>query len=224
MRLVCPSCSAEYDISTEAIGAKGRMVRCAACASEWFQTPPSKADMAARAEPQVAQNPASIPVPEPAVDSTRGLSALSGFDDEPDVAPAKEYPAGKSESALSRLTSFADEEDEPVQQVYHDVDPEPRKELDPVVEERALRGRHSEELDQLTASLRSAEDEPDMRSGGAFLAGFATVTLVALVLIAVYVKAPELAELAPAVKAPLAAYSDIVDQGRIALESVKSGG
>ena len=38
MRLTCPSCASEYDVDAAAIGARGRMVRCANCEAEWFQS------------------------------------------------------------------------------------------------------------------------------------------------------------------------------------------
>lgn len=37
MILVCPNCSTRYLLSSAAIGAEGRDVRCAKCAHEWFQ-------------------------------------------------------------------------------------------------------------------------------------------------------------------------------------------
>ncbi len=38
MQLVCPNCDAHYDISPSALGPKGKEVRCAKCAHEWFAT------------------------------------------------------------------------------------------------------------------------------------------------------------------------------------------
>lgn len=37
MILTCPSCSASYNVSTDAIGLDGRTVRCRKCKHEWFQ-------------------------------------------------------------------------------------------------------------------------------------------------------------------------------------------
>jgi predicted Zn finger-like uncharacterized protein len=36
MQLVCPNCDAHYDISSSAIGAEGKNVRCVKCTREWF--------------------------------------------------------------------------------------------------------------------------------------------------------------------------------------------
>jgi len=40
MLIICPNCSANYEVKTEAIGDKGRSVRCARCRKEWFATAP----------------------------------------------------------------------------------------------------------------------------------------------------------------------------------------
>lgn len=43
MILTCPSCSASYNVPAEAIGPKGREVRCKKCAHVWFQADEKKA-------------------------------------------------------------------------------------------------------------------------------------------------------------------------------------
>lgn len=64
----------------------------------------------------------------------------------------------------------------------------------------------------------SIEDGPRARSGVGFLAGFATVTLIVLLGVTVYLKRPEIAEALPAARQPLEAYAAVVDQGRAAIE------
>ena len=39
MRIVCPDCQAAYDVSAQALGVNGRMVKCADCGHKWFQEP-----------------------------------------------------------------------------------------------------------------------------------------------------------------------------------------
>lgn len=43
MRIVCPSCEAEYDVPDSLLGGRPRHVRCAKCAREWapFAPPPA---------------------------------------------------------------------------------------------------------------------------------------------------------------------------------------
>lgn len=250
MQLVCPSCSSEYQVSAEAIGAKGRMVRCASCNAEWFQMPETKEEAAAApvaartvepsspepapvepapaqpiaAEPAAAEPASDVATPDADPkpdDSSRRLSALGGLGDDDDFTPT--YSA----TAALANDDFADLRAEPVpaDEVYYDVDPEPQPVIEsPVLEETAMRNPRRAELDELTASLRSEEDQISTRTGGAFLAGFATVTLLALVLIAVYVKAPDIVAMAPAAEGPLSAFSSLVDQGRMSIAQLATGG
>lgn len=64
----------------------------------------------------------------------------------------------------------------------------------------------------------SIEDGPRARSGVGFLAGFATVALIVLLGVTVYLKRPEIAEALPAARQPLEAYAAMVDEGRAAIE------
>ncbi|WP_340110365.1 zinc-ribbon domain-containing protein [Pikeienuella sp. HZG-20] len=66
-------------------------------------------------------------------------------------------------------------------------------------------------------AARSGGAEPRSGAGAAFLAGFMTVALLALILAALYVERDEIAGLAPALEPHLAAYADLVDRARGAL-------
>jgi predicted Zn finger-like uncharacterized protein len=80
------------------------------------------------------------------------------------------------------------------------------------------------------ALIRSLETEaaPQAASGGAFMAGFATVSLLALAAVAVYARQDDLARALPAIAGPLADYAAFVDQAREALADgvagLRSGG
>ncbi len=54
MLIVCPSCTAGYNIDAAKLGEGGRNVRCAACSTQWFVTP----------EPQIAAEAELTPVPD----------------------------------------------------------------------------------------------------------------------------------------------------------------
>lgn len=57
MILTCPECATSYSVPDEALGAKGRRVRCQSCGHQWMATPD---------EPLVlSPEPASAPAPEP---------------------------------------------------------------------------------------------------------------------------------------------------------------
>jgi predicted Zn finger-like uncharacterized protein len=85
MIIVCPQCTARFAVKAEAIGAKGRKVKCAKCANAWFQEPdaealallaantPPAADIAA-APAQAAPEPAKEPEPEVAAPLAEGAN------------------------------------------------------------------------------------------------------------------------------------------------------
>ncbi|WP_411996937.1 zinc-ribbon domain-containing protein [Aaestuariibius violaceus] len=77
MRLTCPNCGAEYEVSEDAIPTTGRDVQCSNCGDTWFQA-------GLDAGPQ-AQAAAVADVPEAAQDSTR--------DTGPDLTPPPLDPA-----------------------------------------------------------------------------------------------------------------------------------
>lgn len=104
----------------------------------------------------------------------------------------------------------------------------PRDEPDAVDAELAEESEVRAEADEppapeeLAASLR-AEEEGGRSGGAAFLAGFASVAAIGLLLIAIYAESDAVAEAAPAVKSALASYVDLVDQGRAALARFAEG-
>ena len=72
MRLVCPNCSAQYEIDASMIPDEGRDVQCSNCGHTWFELP-APPEMAAEPEVETAPAPEAeveaepAPVPEPEV-------------------------------------------------------------------------------------------------------------------------------------------------------------
>ena len=221
MRLTCPSCASEYVVDAAAIGDRGRMVRCANCDAEWFQAPSTGA--AAAAPPPPAPEPAPTPEPthEQQFDTAPPVVSPSVPEPAPVVQeyttpPATEMDEYRVEPALPSYQTAAAEN---VERIYYDVAPaasEPAFD-EGVVEETLVRRRKEEKRDELAESLRELEEDQQPRTGGAFLAGFSTVAVMAVIAIAVYVKAPDLAKVAPAIEGPLSGYTTMVDKGRFAL-------
>jgi predicted Zn finger-like uncharacterized protein len=60
MRLICPKCDAQYDISDDVIPDGGRDVQCSSCAHTWFQM--DKPKVAGR---PLMQRPKPRPTPAP---------------------------------------------------------------------------------------------------------------------------------------------------------------
>lgn len=187
MRLICPSCSAAYEIDESAIGDAGRKVRCAACAEEWFQDPdgaPPRPD--ARADPSPAAAPGRIGRTDALRDDK---SAPDNFKYAFKSDPADDADEDGAAPAAARAepVTFVDE----------------------------TRSSTASRTEELAASLR--DDDEGKGRGGAFIAGFAVIVVIALVLVGAYVKAPEIAAFAPTTSGPLTTYTDLVDQGRLML-------
>lgn len=198
MRLTCPSCAAEYEIDSGAIGESGRKVRCASCATEWFQAAPVAS---------VAEAAAAVDAAAKAAARERETRRETGRD---------AVLSPESERAFAAPEPPAIEGD-PAEEIHSGETPGARN---PPGERRRL----GMEPDELVASLRADEDvDHGPRAGTAFLTGFATVAVLALILILIYVKRAEIADLVPETSAPLVAYADLVDQARAALARLVGG-
>ncbi|MFV0472916.1 MAG: zinc-ribbon domain-containing protein [Pikeienuella sp.] len=192
MRLVCPSCAAEYEIAADAIGEGGRRVRCSSCASEWFQQPASSSVEAASAAMEAA-------VARAAQERAARRAGAAAPEPEAEAAPPEAETAAGAAEAI------------PPQEA-------PRQPEAPHVDDDAPKDVARVAPDDLAASLRGeAEAEAQPNVLRAFISGFATVMAVALVLIALYAKHVEIAAFIPWVEGPLSAYASLVEQGRAAL-------
>jgi predicted Zn finger-like uncharacterized protein len=60
MRLICPNCDAQYEVSDSAIPAGGRDVQCSNCGNTWYQLPSQAVSLSPRSRDLLAsKNPAS---------------------------------------------------------------------------------------------------------------------------------------------------------------------
>lgn len=59
MRLICPNCSAQYEIDVTLVPDEGRDVQCSNCGHTWFELPPPSGEMA-----ELAPAPDDAPEPE----------------------------------------------------------------------------------------------------------------------------------------------------------------
>ena len=64
MRLICPNCSAQYEIDVTLIPDEGRDVQCSNCGHTWFELPPALSD-ASEAETVLPEPEEESPAPPP---------------------------------------------------------------------------------------------------------------------------------------------------------------
>ena len=109
MRLVCPNCSAQYEIDVSMIPDEGRDVQCSNCGHTWFElpAPPEMADADPTPEIEAAAQPEPEPEPEPETE----IEAEAETEVEPEPEPDTE-------------AEVSAEDDEPPESVDEDLSEE----------------------------------------------------------------------------------------------------
>lgn len=114
MIITCPDCSKKYSVKTEAIGPKGRTVRCKNCGNSWHQDPPG------------AKKPA--PAPEAASASENDIPAP--FNQEGALGAdfnADQMGGGPVDQGFENADNIPDPPPIPQQLIRNNPTPEPRK-------------------------------------------------------------------------------------------------
>ncbi len=276
MRLICPNCSAQYEVPSEVIPTGGRDVQCSNCGNTWFQNHPDDdpvlaeelnqpvpdaewqpeieeaepepdPDIAARPEPAAAPEPAAERPPadaepvrrreldpsiadvlrEEAEIEARARAAESGsLESQPELglqAPDEDEAARRAREArerMARMRSAQTETPPPPAAAAAAAAASSRRELLP-------------DIDEINQTLRSSSERravetpqgraPIQDTGGGFGRGFVTVLVIFILLATLYVFAPRLAAMVPALEAPLAAYTEAVDGARLWLDRQVTG-
>lgn len=111
MRLICPNCDAQYEVSDTAIPVAGRDVQCSSCGHAWFQLPPEvEAEQAAEAALFDAPEPEATPDPADAAPDRTVIAPLA--DAPPLPPPVAPSPAQRQidDSVLAVLREEAERE------------------------------------------------------------------------------------------------------------------
>jgi len=97
MLIVCPTCATSYQVQLAALGAAGRLVRCAQCKNTWFATAESAAAEAAMAAG-----------PSPAPEQPSAQPAADDFTVDPGDLPANDATASDETEGTGRALVIAD--------------------------------------------------------------------------------------------------------------------
>ncbi|MBO6789293.1 MAG: zinc-ribbon domain-containing protein [Dinoroseobacter sp.] len=128
MRLVCPNCSAEYEVDVSVIPAEGRDVQCSNCAHTWFEPHPDEAKAPAK-DAENAAGPAQSARPkriQPRVTVTRA-EELNNPQPAPQPEPQRRSRVAAERAARAQVGSTPVTEDDPA------LRPAPKRNIDPNV-------------------------------------------------------------------------------------------
>jgi predicted Zn finger-like uncharacterized protein len=242
MRLICPNCGAQYEVADDVIPQDGRDVQCSNCGHTWFEqrgasdvedeffdTP---VEIPVQSDDDISQNWTEEEAPaakaaapkrqelDPAIadilreEAAREADARareeSAFETQPDLGldQAQAAPDQRTQETQRRMASLKGEDISATLETAAAS----RRELLPDIEE-------------INSSLRSdaertpAPDTPKeiskAKSRKSFRSGFFGVLLVLAILTAIYVFAPQISDMMPALAPSLNSYVETVDALRL---------
>lgn len=208
MRLVCPSCDAEYEIARSAIPRSGREVECSNCGHTWFQ---AFADLRLEeaineTDPYTDQAVPSRVMDEAVLEvlreeTTREVMARQAEEGYSGLQMQTEMPLAPRRAAADHLQDFKAAGD------ITAAAPRPRRDLLPAIDDvSAVLG----ETPDTGAEWQTPPDLPKIKPtllGRAVL----LLALVGVILLALYVFAPEIAVKVPSLAKASADYVAAVD-------------
>ena len=203
MRLICPTCAAQYEIADDAIPPEGREVECSACGTGWRQPgmPPLRLSEAEReAEPAALRRPRT---PDSALailreEAARELAARQG----------EAAEGGDDAAATDGETEFS---------VSATI---PTELPDPAALAASLNWTVEDAAPPIheTAPQLHALEAPRVTPRNGYAAGFNTAAATAALLLAAYIAAPHLSAYGQAGTSLMEARAS-VDRGRLALQA-----
>lgn len=216
--------------------AEGREVQCSACGHVWFQEAPGTAVRSTQA-PAAGYLAQPDPVPEqhtPASDSApRAAEPAPKPVDEEVLSVLRDEAAYEAEQRAREAEHL---ESQPELGLLDEA-PWPRSDEDPLREDPPVHDRTeaapahpdlpdiddiSETLEPVGATRKSGTPDTDLPATQAtrkrsFMGGMLIPIALALILTAIYLAAPELADLVPALEPALSGYVGLVDSARVAI-------
>lgn len=244
MRLICPNCSAEYDVADDVIPQGGRDVQCSSCTKTWFQTdkavvpppetpsgllspaPKSEGRSVEVGAPTDAATPERKPLDSAVADILRQEAAHDGKGpaakappstlDTPATASAEKVDADQTRKRIASMTRQEGSTPSTTEAATA-VGTAANLRTVPDIHEinAALRAR-AEAND--TSGLTAAEKEEAQQRQG-FRRGFFWVLILIAILILPYIFAEQITENLPQTRPIMASYVLTVDQLRVWLET-----
>ncbi len=253
MRIICPNCSAQYEIDASLLPKDGREVQCSACNHVWFHCPdvtastprrpasphPRKSAVAAPAcaypdEEDTAIDTSERPVGhgKPARELDPGV--LDILRDEADFearARAAESLESQPELGLSARSQWPSSATvAPLKSSDAAADTQPAPDGRGTTSRPSAASAALPDIATIDPTFDAADEAPTAPTGmeqqarnSSFGRGFAIPVVLALLLIAVYLAAPGIMRALPSTDAPLASYVDAVDGLRIRVASLLGG-
>ncbi len=159
MRLICPSCSAQYEVDDSVIPETGRDVQCSSCGHTWYQMPASHGGGASADQPPFEEEAETPPSPQ---DPASGESP-SAAEAIPDAAAAEEDPNAEfyeeiieEETVIGIITPGASlPADDEIETVESEGEPEEAAAEEPTLPQR--------EVDPSVLSILREEAEAEIR-------------------------------------------------------------
>jgi predicted Zn finger-like uncharacterized protein len=225
MRLICPNCSAQYEVDPAVIPSEGRDVQCSDCEHTWFQASSSAQEQDAPIELPQTEVPQTQPTDTPQEQEDAPATAIAGPKQRSAVSQSvrdilrseAEFDQHLRDTSASALETQPDLGLDDSQSF--DITPpkaapqasiETHTEGDTSQNDAAPKASTDDllpDVEDLNSSLTASQDaQSTPRSTSSFMVTFATFLIAACCLIALYVFAPELSEKSPSLRPLLESY------------------
>ncbi|MDO6590787.1 hypothetical protein DS901_10335 [Loktanella sp. D2R18] len=245
MRLICPKCNAQYDVSSDAIPAGGRDVQCSSCSHTWFQT--EKPAEAASVVAPAAHTPTAAPAAQSRVVTQVENAVTKRKPLDSSIADILRQEAAREQAAAEAKVA---EQTQPAAETPAEPrrnDPvtaeETRRRISMMAEEdthapaavaAAATGAVSDDtnmrtvpsIDEINQQLRTRSqsgdganltdaEQQEVVQRRGFRRGFSFMLILIALAIAPYIFADQIVAKFPQVAEPMAAYIEVMDNLRL---------
>lgn len=241
MRLICPECSAQYEVDDGVVPKNGRDVQCSSCGHTWFQKPADtsvKPNRPAKAEPNAAslQDTSEETATEDATRRELPSEVTDILRSEANRETAERVAEGssatsKANAGLAETTAAATAATAAAAVAANKTEDAVKKAMSEPEPTRAapsnsdLRNSRLPDIEEINSTLDATQTKPDLdpaviekqrRSG--FRRGFTWVMVLFAILALIYVFAPQIVEKFPQTRDVMVMYVERVDALRVVVD------